>query len=143
MRGPVPRDAKREAQRTEVPPDPGGEVVSGDVVQLATERRHLTDVMIAYQAETDLVHRITPYHRADDEMRTLIHSVRAHAGDLAVTDTERRVTFAPLSPPQRTAVLAALCPMGLLAPRFPRTRLHVRRCAVSVRGRTVSSGAGD
>jgi hypothetical protein len=80
-----------EAQHAKVSPDPGGEVVSVDVVQLAADRKHLTDVMIAYQAETDLVHRITPYRRADDETRMLIHSMRANAGDIAVTDIELRV----------------------------------------------------
>jgi hypothetical protein len=49
------------------------------------------------------------YHRADDEARTLVQSALANAGDLAVTTTELRVTFAPLSSPHRTAALAALC----------------------------------
>jgi len=125
------RYAKLEAQRARLPRRiPVGEVVSGDVVQLATERKHLTDVikMVAYQAETDLVRRITPhYHRADDEARTLIHSALANTGDIAVTDTELRVTFAPLSSPHRTAALAALCAeLDALAPRFPGTRLRVR-----------------
>jgi hypothetical protein len=91
---------------------PIGEIVAGDVVQLATERKHLTDVikMVAYQVETDLVRRITPsYHRADDEARTLVQSALANAGDIAVTATELRVTFAPLCSPHRTAALAALC----------------------------------
>jgi transposase len=125
------RYAKLEAQRARVPRRiPVGEVVSGEVVQLAAERKHLTDVikMVAYQAETDLVRRITPhYHRADDEARTLIHSALANAGDITVTDTELRVTFAPLSSPHRTAALAALCAeLDALAPRFPGTRLRVR-----------------
>jgi hypothetical protein len=125
------RYAKLEAQRARVPRRiPVGDVVAGDVVQLAAERKHLTDVlkMVAYQAETDLVRRITPhYHRADDEARTLIHSALANAGDIAVTDTELRVTFAPLSSPHRTAALAALCAeLDALAPRFPGTHLRVR-----------------
>src|SRR5262249_42731016 len=84
--------------------------------------------MVAYSAETELVRRITPhYHRADDEARTLIHSALANAGDITVTDTELRVTFAPLSAPHRTAALAALCAeLDALAPRFPGTRLRVR-----------------
>jgi hypothetical protein len=66
-------------------------------------------------------------HRADDEARTLIHSALANAGDLAVTDTELRVTFAPLSSPHRTAALAALCAeLDALAPRCPGTHLRVR-----------------
>jgi transposase len=125
------RYAKLEAQRARIPRRiPVGDVVAGDVVQLAAERKHLTDVlkMVAYQAETDLVRRLTPhYHRADDEARTLIHSALANAGDIAVTDTELRVTFAPLSSPHRTAALAALCAeLDALAPRFPGTRLRVR-----------------
>ena len=125
------RYAKLEAQRARLPRRlPVGEVVAGDVVQLAAERKHLTDVLklVAYQAETDLVRRITPhYRRADDEARTLIHSALANTGDLVVTDTELRVTFAPLSSPHRTAALAALCAeLDALAPRFPGTRLRVR-----------------
>jgi hypothetical protein len=33
------------------------------------------------------------YHRADDEARTLVQSMLANAGDIAVTATELRVTF--------------------------------------------------
>ena len=131
VRDALRRYTKLEAQRAKVPRRiPVGEVVAGDVVQLATERKHLTDVikMVAYQAETDLVRRITPrYHRADDEARTLVQSALANTGDIAVTATELRVTFAPLSSPHRTAALAALCAeLDALAPRFPGTRLRVR-----------------
>ncbi len=109
---------------------PIGEVVTGDVIRLATERKHLTDVikMVAYQAETELVRRITPhYHRADDEARTLVQSALSNAGDIVVTATELRVTFAPLSSPHRTAALAAPCAeLDALAPRFAGTRLRVR-----------------
>jgi len=100
-----------------------GESVAGDVVQLATERKYLTAVikMVAYQAETDLVRRITPhYHRADDEARTLVQSALANTGDIVVTATELRVTFAPLSSPHRTAAPAALCAEWTPSPRgFP------------------------
>jgi transposase len=131
VRDALRRYAKLEAQRAKVPRRiPVGEVVAGDVVQLATERKHLTNVikMVAYQVETDLVRRITPhYPRADDEARTLVHSALANAGDIVVTATELRVTFAPLSSPHRTAALAALCAdLDALAPRFPGTRLRVR-----------------
>ena len=131
VRDALRRYTKLEAQRARVPRRiPVGEVVAGDVVQLATERKHLTDVikMVAYQAETDLVRRITPhYHRADDEARTLVQSALSNTGDIAVTATELRVTFAPLSSPHRTAALAALCAeLDALAPRFPGTRLRVR-----------------
>jgi len=131
VRDALRRYTKLEAQRARVPRRiPVGEVVAGDVVRLATERKHLTDVikMVAYQAETDLVRRITPhYHRADDEARTLVQSALSNTGDIAVTATELRVTFAPLSSPHRTAALAALCAeLDALAPRFPGTRLRVR-----------------
>jgi transposase len=120
-----------EARRAKVPRRiPVGEVVDGGVVQLAAERKHLTSVlkMLAFQAETDLVRRVTPhYRRADDEARTLVQSALANAGDIAVFPTELRVTFAPLSSPHRTAVLVALCAeLDALAPRFPGTRLRVR-----------------
>jgi hypothetical protein len=92
------------------------------VVKLAVERKHLTDVvkMVAYQAETDLVRQIGPhYRRADDEARTLVQSMLANSGDITVTPTELRVTFAPLSSPHRTAALTALCAeLDALAPRF-------------------------
>jgi hypothetical protein len=131
VRDALRRYTKLEAQRARVPRRiPIGEVVAGNVVQLATERKHLTDVikMVAYQVETDLVRRITPhYHRADDEARTLVQSALANAGDIVVTTTELRVTFAPLSSPHRTAALAALCAeLDALGPRFPGTRLRVR-----------------
>jgi D-aminopeptidase len=131
VRDALRRYTKLEAQRAKVPRRvPVGEVVAGEVVQLATERKHLTNVikMVAYQVETDLVRRITPhYHRADDEARTLVQSALANAGDIAVTATELRVTFAPLSSPHRTAALAALCAeLDALGPRFPGTRLRVR-----------------
>jgi transposase len=120
-----------EARRAKVPRRiPVGEVVDGAVVQLAAERQHLTSVlkMLAFQAETDLVRRVAPhYRRADDEARTLIQSALANAGDIAVSATELRVTFAPLSSPHRTAALVALCAeLDALGPRFPGTRLRVR-----------------
>ena len=123
--------ATLEARRAKVPRRiPVGDVVTGQVIQLAAERKHLTDVikMVAYQAESDLVRRISPhYHRADDEARTLVQSMLANAGDIAATATELRVTFAPLSSPHRTAALIALCAeLDVRAPRFPGTRLRVR-----------------
>jgi hypothetical protein len=46
------------------------------VVKLATERKHLTDIikMVAYQAESDLMALLRPhYARVDQEGRTLLH----------------------------------------------------------------------
>jgi hypothetical protein len=73
------------------------------------QARSTSQPTVAYQAEPALVLRITPYHRADDDTRTLIPSGRADAGDIAVTGTESSVTFALLSSPHRTGVLAARC----------------------------------
>ena len=131
MKEAIRRYMTLEARRAKVPRRiPVEKVVTGAVVQLAAERKHLTDVikMVAYQAETDLVRRISPhYRRADDEARTLVQSALANHGDIAVTATELRVTFAPLSSAHRTAALAALCAeLDALAPRFPGTRLRVR-----------------
>jgi hypothetical protein len=115
------RYAKLEAQRAKVPHRmPVGEVVTDDVVQLAAEGKHLADVlkMVAYQAKTDLVRRITPpYRRADDEARTLVQSALANAGDIAVIGTELRVTFAPLSSPHGPPRW----------PRYARNWTHSRR----------------
>jgi hypothetical protein len=84
---------------------PVGEVVSGEVVKLAPERKSLTNLikMVAYQAESDLVRLVAPhYKRVEDEGRTLIQSALAGPADLEVTDTELRVVLAPLSSPHRT-----------------------------------------
>jgi transposase len=82
------------------------------VVKLATERKHLTDIikMIAYQAESDLLALLRPhYARADQEGRTLLHELFATAGDIRVSDSELQITLAPLSSPHRTHAAQALC----------------------------------
>jgi hypothetical protein len=100
------------------------------VVKLATERKHLTDIikMVAYQAESDLVALLRPhYPRADQEGRTLLHELFAAAGDIAVTDRELRITVAPLSSPHRTRAAQALCEMlDQTATVFPGSRLTMR-----------------
>ena len=145
VRDALRRYAALEARRAKLPRRiPVGEVIDGDVVKLAVERKHLTDVvkMVAYQAETDLVCRIGPhYRRADDEARTLVQSILANSGDIAVTATELCVTFAPLSSPHRTAALAALCAeLDALAPRFPGTRLRVRYTVAAPKPDTLPAG---
>ena len=75
------------------------------MVKLATERKHLTDIikMVAYQAESDLVALLRPhYARVDQEGRTLLHELFATAGDIRVSDTALNITLAPLSSPHRT-----------------------------------------
>ena len=82
------------------------------VVKLATERKHLTDIlkMVAYQAESDLLVLLrSHYARVDQEGRTLLHELFATAGDIYVTDRELQITLAPLSSPHRTRAAHVLC----------------------------------
>jgi transposase len=100
------------------------------VVKLATERKHLTDIikMVAYQAESDLLALLRPhYARVDQEGRTLLHELFATAGDIRVSDSELNITLAPLSSPHRTHAAQALCEsLDKTATIFPGTRLRIR-----------------
>ena len=100
------------------------------VVKLATERKHLTDIikMVAYQAESDLVTLLRAhYARVDQEGRTLLHELFAAAGDIHVSDKELNITLAPLSSPHRTLAAQALCAtLDQTATIFPGTRLRIR-----------------
>ena len=100
------------------------------VVKLATERKHLTNIikMVAYQAESDLLALLTPhYHRAEDEGRTLLHQIFTAAGDLRVSDTELYITLAPLSSPHRTRAAQTLCEiLDKTATSFPGSPLRMR-----------------
>lgn len=120
-------EAKRATLPTRVPVQ---EVVGADVVKLAVERKHLTDLlkMVAYQAESDLVRLLAPhYRRTEQEGRTLIHSALAAGGDLEVTTTELCVALETLSAPHKTRALAAVCDvLNATATRFPGTRLRMR-----------------
>jgi transposase len=100
------------------------------VVKLATERKHLTDLvkMVAYQAESDLLTLLRPhYTRADQEGRTLLHELFAATGDIRVTQSELHVTLAPLSSPHRTRAAQALCELlDKTATTFPGSNLRLR-----------------
>ncbi|HEV2979490.1 MAG TPA: hypothetical protein VG425_18065 [Casimicrobiaceae bacterium] len=100
------------------------------VVKLATERKHLTDLikMVAYQAESDLIALLRPhYARVDQEGRTLLHELFVTAGDIRVSDSELHITLAPLSSPHRTHAAQALCEMlDQTATIFPGSRLRIR-----------------
>jgi hypothetical protein len=100
------------------------------VVKLATERKHLTDLikMVAYQAESDLIALLRPhYARVDQEGRTLLHELFVTAGDIRVSDSELHITLAPLSSPHRTHAAQALCRMlDQTATIFPGSRLRIR-----------------
>jgi hypothetical protein len=100
------------------------------VVKLATERKHLTDIikMVAYQAESDLIALLRPhYARVDQEGRTLLHELFTSTGDIRVCDGELHITLAPLSSPHRTHAAQALCDtLDQTATIFPGSRLRIR-----------------
>lgn len=100
------------------------------VVRLATERKHLTDIikMIAYQAESDLLALLRlNYARVDQEGRTLLQELFATAGDIRVSESELNITLAPLSSPHRTHAAQALCEiLNKTATIFPGSRLRIR-----------------
>jgi transposase len=78
------------------------------VVRLATERKHLTNIvkMVAYQTESDLLALLRPhYARAEEEGRTLLHELFRGVADIAIADGVLRVTLGPLSAPHRTAAI--------------------------------------
>jgi len=113
-----------------------------EVVKLATERKHLTDLlkMVAYQAESDLLSLLCPhYARADDEGRTLLHELFAAAGDIQVAEDQLRVTLAPLSAPHRTLAIQSLCePLNKTATVFPGTRLRLHFSVQPRPGKTMA-----
>lgn len=109
---------------------PVQKVVADEVVKLAPERKHLTNLvkMVAYQAESDLVQLLAPhYRRTGDEGRTLIQSALLGAADVEVTAAELHVRLLPLSSAHRTRALAALCEeLNQMQTVFPRSRLRLR-----------------
>ena len=100
------------------------------IVKLAPERKHLTNLikMVAYQAESDLVRLVAPhYKRVGQEGRTLIQSALTDAAELEVTDTELRITLAPLSSAHRTRAIARLCEeLNQTQTQFPGSGLRLR-----------------
>ena len=131
MKSALERLMRLRARRAKLPPRiPVSQITQGTVVKLATERKHLTNIlkMVAYQVESDLFQTIRPwYRRADQEGRTLVQSMLASAADLAVTDTELRVTLAALSSSHKTRVLCQLCEvLDQTRTAFPGTRLRLR-----------------
>jgi len=99
-------------------------------MKLSTERKHLSNVlkMVAYQIEGSLVELLRPvYPRTEDEGRTLIQTALRSAARIEPTETELRVTLAPLSSPHRSRAIASVCEglnkAGIL---FPGTKLQLR-----------------
>src|SRR5262249_50151693 len=102
---------------------PVGQRTPGAVIKLATERKHLTDLlkMVDYQAERDPVRAVAPHDpRPEGEGRPLVQTALAAAADLEVTDTEWRGTLAPMSSAHRSRAIAAVCPeLNATETRFP------------------------
>ncbi|MBI3271477.1 MAG: hypothetical protein HYZ53_20980, partial [Planctomycetes bacterium] len=100
------------------------------VVKLATERKHLTNVLklVAYQIESDLVELLRPhYARMEDEGRTLIQTALQGAASIEPSHDELRVVLAPLSSPHRSRAIASLCEeLDKLKATFPGTNLRMR-----------------
>jgi len=124
------RTAKLETARAALPKRlPVASVTTDDVVKLAPERKLLTNIikMVAYQAESDLVHLVAPhYKRAADEGRTLIQSALVATGYLHATTRDLRVTLVHLSSPHRSKAIAALCAdLNRNPTMFPGTRLRL------------------
>ncbi len=120
-----------KAERAKAPKRvPVAQTVQGDVVKLATERKHLSNVfkMVAYQTESDLVRLVAPhYKRAAQEARTLIQSALGGAANIAVVGKELRVTISALSSAHRTKAIASLCAeLNKTAVLFPGTDLRLR-----------------
>ena len=120
-----------ERRRAAVPRRvPVQQVSPGEVVKLATERKHITDLfkMVAYQAESDLCRLVEPhYRRATDEARTLVQSTLAATGDLEIVDDTLVVRLDPLSAPHRSSALAAICrDLSATNTRFPGSALSLR-----------------
>ncbi|MGC4117013.1 MAG: hypothetical protein QM765_21110 [Myxococcales bacterium] len=119
-----------ERNRASIPARVPVGTVKEEVVKLAPERKHLTNLfkMVAFQAESDLARQIAPcYARAEDEGRTLTQTALNSAADIEVRKNELVVTLAPLSSAHRSKEVAALCD-ELTARRvaFPGTNLVMR-----------------
>lgn len=119
-----------EQRRSDIPKRvPVQQTVDGTVVKLASERKHLSNLikMVAYQIESDLVRIVAShYKRTEDEGRTLIQSALASAADLEVTDSDLRVKIEPLSSAHRTRALNMLCNELNRRPTiFPGSRLRL------------------
>jgi transposase len=105
------------------------DVAGEPMMKLAPERKHLTNLlkMVAYQAESSLLRALAPhYSRAEDEGRTLIQCALVSAADIQVSQSELRITLAPLSSAHRTRAMAALCEeLNQSVTMFPGSQLRL------------------
>jgi transposase len=143
--------AKRRAlpQRVEV-----RDVSEGEVIKLATERKHLSNIikMVAYQAESDLLALLRPhYARAEQEGRTLLHELFSASAEIQAVADQLRVTLSPLSAPHRTLAVQALCDsLNETETVFPGTKLRLhfavhspRRIGMAFPGPAPKKGPGE
>jgi hypothetical protein len=122
---------KLKTRRNKMPKRvPVGQTVQEEVIKLAPEAKHLTDLlkMLAYQVESELFGQVTPhYARAEDEGRTLIQTALNASANIEVDETELRITLMPLSSPHRTQAIQKLCEeLNQANCLFPGTNLHLR-----------------
>lgn len=136
MRETFDRITGLEQKRKTVPARVPVAIATGkDVVKLEPERKLLTNLvkMVAYQAESDLVHLVSPYYsRAVDEGRTLIQSALAASANMEIAGHELRVLLAPLSAPHRTRAIAGLCEeLNRKSTVFPGSQLRLKFAVAS------------
>jgi len=100
-----------------------------EIVRLAPEAKHLTDTikMLAYRAETALVHALAPhYARTEDEGRALIRELLLASADIIPDTTALRVRIHSLANPRSNAALAQLCAtLNTLGVHYPGTTLKL------------------
>lgn len=131
MREAFDRVTELERKRKTIPTRiPVRDAVGKEIVKLDPERKLLTNLikMVAFQAESDLVHLVSPYYkRAADEGRTMIQSALAATVNIEVIGQELQVLIDPLSSPHRTRAIAALCEELNRTPvLFPGSRLRLK-----------------
>lgn len=102
---------------------------AAEIVTLAPEAKHLTDTikMLAYRAETALVHLLAPHYvRTPDEGRAVLRELFVASADI-LPDAERlRIRIHSLANPRSNAALAHLCEtLNGLELRYPGTDLKL------------------
>jgi hypothetical protein len=85
---------------------------AAEIVKLAPEAKHLTDTikMLAYRAETALVHLLAPHYvRTPDEGREVLRELLLASADILPEAERLRIRIHSLANPRRNAALAHLC----------------------------------
>lgn len=100
-----------------------------EIVKLAPEAKHLTDTikMLAYRAETALVHALAPhYAKTEDDGRALVREILLSSADIIPEpDAQRlRVRLHSLANPRSNQAVAHLCEtLNALGIHYPGTTL--------------------